>query len=516
MVAIANLQRDTGAVDVLGRIGALAKVQPDAPAAGDPVRRLSYGALVDEVAGVAGELMERKVRPDERVVLAIANSVDFVVAALACLWVGAVFVPVALTDPPSRLHKLLADCDPAVVLVSANDSELSPRSAVFAAHRQVEVGSGTGRARSAPVPTGGARPAYIIYTSGTTGSPKGVVICRQAFAAAVASTVDLLGLDPSTRTLCVSAFHFDGSYGALFPTLAAGGSVFIPPRESLVFPRNFFKALRREQITFTSFSPSYLRLLLMSPELATLPATPLRTLVLGGEACSADDLRLLWTAAPDIAVFNRYGPTETTIAVTCDRVDRSRLAAGRPVPIGRPTPGVTFTLVDEQGSVVEETGRVGELYIGGTQLMNGYWGDPDLTGQVLRDDVVAGSLLYRTGDLAWRDDEGSYVYVGRADQVVKRSGMRISLLEMSQALRAAPGVTAAACAPYDDHGRLAIAAFVAARGDMGVLQVREACAAWLPPTMLPDLVTVVENLPLTSSGKVNTHRLLAEAGLRPL
>ena len=94
-------------------------------------------------------------------------------------------------------------------------------------------------------------------------------------------------MDQSTRSLCVSPFHFDGSFGTLFPTVAAGGALIIPPRESLLFPPYFFRAVAREQINLTSFSPSYLRLLLANPRLSSLTDTPLRVMGIGGEACSA-------------------------------------------------------------------------------------------------------------------------------------------------------------------------------------------------------------------------------------
>ena len=160
------------------------------------------------------------------------------------------------------------------------------------------------------------RVAYAIYTSGTTGTPKGVLIGNAAFSAAVTAAVDALGLDQATRTLCVSPFHFDGSFGTLFPTLFAGGSVVIRPREALLFPRTFFNAVANEDITYTGFSPSYLRLLLASPQMGKLAGTTLEVVALGGEACSAADVEALWAAAPGLRVFNRYGPTETTIAVT--------------------------------------------------------------------------------------------------------------------------------------------------------------------------------------------------------
>ncbi len=152
-----------------------------------------------------------------------------------------------------------------------------------------------------------SRVAYMIYTSGTTGKPKGVQIGDAAFHAAVHSTADALGLDQTTRTLCVSPFHFDGSYANLFPTLVSGGTVVMRPRESLLYPRTFYNTIATERITYSGFTPSYLRLLLASPQLATLRDSTLTMIALGGEAISVADLRALWSSVPSLRVFNDTG-----------------------------------------------------------------------------------------------------------------------------------------------------------------------------------------------------------------
>ena len=146
-------------------------------------------------------------------------------------------------------------------------------------------------------------------------------------------------------------------------------------------------------------------------------------------------------------VFNRYGPTETTITVTNHPVGEAD-AARTVVPIGVPHDGVTFRLLDEKGALIDAAETPGELYIGGDQLMEGYLGSPELTAAVLRDDFVAGETLYRTGDLVYRDAGGAYHYVDRADRVIKRSGVRISLVELTHALRTVPGVETAVCTTF--------------------------------------------------------------------
>ena len=146
--------------------------------------------------------------------------------------------------------------------------------------------------------------------------------------------------------------------------------------------------------------------------------------------------------------------------------------------------------------------------------MTGYWGAPELTADVLRTDVVPGKTVYRTGDLVYRNASGDYVYVDRADRVIKRIGVRISLVEMGDAMRHLDGVSAAACVAFDDDGQLGIVAFVVADGTVTALELRRATSQHLPDTMLPNRIELVEALPLTPSSKLDERRLLAEAGLR--
>jgi acyl-coenzyme A synthetase/AMP-(fatty) acid ligase len=134
----------------------------------------------------------------------------------------------------------------------------------------------------------------------------------------------------------------------------------------------------------------------------------------------------------------------------------------------------------------------------------------------MRTDVVPGEVTYRTGDVMYRDQAGRYVYVDRADRVVKRNGVRISLLEVSDACAGLGGVTGAACVAFDNDGTLGIAAFVVAPGGLTTVDIRDGVGRLLPDTMLPDHLHVVAELPLTSSGKLDEARLLAGAGLAPI
>jgi acyl-CoA synthetase (AMP-forming)/AMP-acid ligase II len=341
-----------------------------------------------------------------------------------------------------------------------------------------------------------------------------VLIGTSAFGAAVDATSKALDITRETRTLCVSPFYFDGSFATLFPTLFSGGAVVIRPF-SLLFSRTFFNTVLKERITYTGFSPSFLRLLLASPQLPKLADSALDVIALGGEASSIADLQALWSIAPKIRMFNRYGPTETTIVVTHQHVTPALVAEGT-VPIGYPHPFVTFHLVDEDATVIEGSDQVGELYIGGAQLMTGYWGAPALTEEVLRSDIVPGEKVYKTGDLVFRDRNGNYVYVDRADRVINRNGLRISLIELGEALRSVRHVSAAACVTFDDDGELGVVAFVVADEPVSARHLREGALRRIPEAMLPNRFEQVAELPVNKSNKLDECLLLAQVGLRPL
>jgi amino acid adenylation domain-containing protein len=481
----------------------------------DAATALTYAQLVDRSQRVGAGFAALGATEGDRIVLLLQNSIDYVTAALGSLWVGAIFVPLDATDPSARLASLIRDCQPTVVITNGvvNVEGLSDDldTSIFATMSEVVEGA-TQSVGALPVHE---RASYIIYTSGTTGAPKGVTIGSYAFEAAVVSACQALGLSPATRTLSVSPFHFDGSFGTLFTTLVSGGTLVLRSRDSLLFPRVFFNTIISESITYTGFSPSYLRGLESDPQFHLIATSELSVIALGGEACSVGDVEGIWSVAPHIRVFNRYGPTEATIAATHFEVTREIASRGI-VPIGKPHRGLEFHLIDEEGNLVGEKGVAGELYIGGRQLMDGYWNARELSEKVLRTDVVPGRRLYRTGDIVYLDSDDNYVYVDRVDRVIKRRGIRISLLEIADAFRSMEHVVVATSIAFDNDDAVGIAVFVVTDSEIPRSELYRNSRGVLPASMIPDHIEVVTSIPMTSSGKMDNARLLSDAGLQPL
>lgn len=491
-----------------------ARSQPEALAVTSHDGTWSYGELYENVQKLAGAMSAKGVRPGERVVLQLGNSSAFVMAALACMWLAAPFVPVSEDEARERLSAIVSDCLPSLVVTRADIRPALPTAAPVTLLSDLLASAAALPDRALPdrmvVPA--SSDVYLIYTSGTSGTPKGVRISDSAFMSAIRATAVGIGIDVNTRSLCVSPFHFDGAYGTLFPTLLVGGVLVIPPREKLMFLKGFFRAVLEEGITRAAFSPAYLAMLLRSPQLSSMAGSDLASVAIGGEELVAKDLLRLWEVLPGLQIFNYYGPTETTIEVTSYPIRPEALSGGS-VPLGTPHQGVDFYLASPDGKLIFSPGVVGELYIGGDQLMSGYWDDARLSAEVLVNDVVPGTTLYRTGDLASFDEEGIYWFRGRRDDVLKRRGVRISLAEIGHWLLHVDGVEEAVCEAYDDEGSLGIVAFIQGNDVSG--SVMQQVARFLPANMWPDRIHATDHFPVTDRGKVDRRALLDRFGYRP-
>ena len=214
-------------------------------------------------------------------------------------------------------------------------------------------------------------------------------------------------------------------------------------------PQALGRYVEDERVDAMKLVPSHLAALLSSPRVI-----PAALLVLGGERLSWDLVAQIESLSPGVRVLHHYGPTETTVGATTFAVQRGRRVAGAPiVPLGRPLPGVRVVLVDGRLAPVP-TGVPGEVIIGGGGVARGYLGRPDLTEERFRPDpFVPGGRVYRTGDRARRLDDGTLVFLGRADDQIKIRGHRVELGEIEAALRGCPGVREAVVIARD--GRLA-------------------------------------------------------------
>ncbi|MCG8919824.1 amino acid adenylation domain-containing protein [Actinokineospora sp. PR83] len=480
---------------------ARAATDPEATALVHGDTRLTFAELDSRANRLAHHLVALGLRPEQVVAVALPRGADAVLALLAVLKAGGVYLPVDPKLPAERLALITEDATPAWVITTAADAGLLPGvPEVLVDHLATAALPET--APPAPRPDNAA---YVIYTSGSTGRPKGVVVDHRGLANLCHDRVSAMAGHGRLRMAMTSPFSFDASLEEV--VLLAGGHELHVIDESIRLDAEALVGYVTDaRLDLLNLTPSYLRQL-MPAGLLDGPGHRPSVLLVGGEACG----EVLWrelAALPDTASYNLYGPTECTVDALSARV-----VGDKPV-LGLPLRNVRAHVLDARLRPVP-IGVIGELYLAGDQLARGYLGRPGLTaGRFVADPFgPPGSRLYRTGDLARWNPDLVLEYRGRADEQVKIRGHRIEPGEVETALLAHPGITEVAVVAHDagDGHRRLVAYLVPATPDAapGAAELTGVLRASLPEYMVPSVFMPVPALPRNRNGKLNRRALPA-------
>ncbi|GAA3028229.1 non-ribosomal peptide synthetase [Actinokineospora globicatena] len=489
-------------VDTLhGPVWTQARRCPGAVAVVDGARETTYADLVARADRLAGALAGLGVRPGSVVAIALPRSTSLVVALMAVLRAGAAYLPLDPDVPPARVAHQLRDASPACVVAGSDGVPvpLAPGVPVLDITQHARWSLGP-----LPATTDPLLPAYVLYTSGTTGAPKGVVVAHRAIDNRLRWMQENYGLVAGDRVLHKTPVGFDVSIWELFWPLRTGATLVLAAPGEHRDPARLARLIVAQRVAVAHFVPSVLREFLAEPVAAD--CTGLRWVVCSGEELTRDLVDRCSDVLPGVVVDNLYGPTEAAVDVTAHRCAVGEVGA---VPIGEPIANTGVRVLDERLRPCP-VGVVGQLYLTGVQLADGYVGNTPLTASRFCADPHGGpgERMYWTGDLArWRAD-GALVYAGRDDRQVKLRGQRLELDEVEAVLLAASGV-AAACAVLRDDQRLAVYAVGAADRVLDPAALRLRLAARLPAGVLPDTITVLDSLPLGTNGKVDRSALPA-------
>ncbi|ULN48154.1 amino acid adenylation domain-containing protein [Mycolicibacterium goodii] len=480
---------------------------PDAVALSCGDRSWTYRELDEASNRMALLLAGRGAEPGERVAMLLPRTGEAVVTILAILKTGAAYLPIDPAHPDARIEFVLKDAAPVAAVSSA---DLRTR-LIASGVPVIDVDDPAIDAEaSTPLPIPAVDDiAYIIYTSGTTGTPKGVAVTHRN----VAQLLDTLGAQlelGQTWTQCHS-LAFDYSVWEIWGPLLNGGRLLVVPDAVVRSPEDLHAMLVAEQVSMLSQTPSAFYALQTADALYPERGEQLKlqTVVFGGEALEPHRLSGWMHSHPGMPrMINMYGITETTVHASFREIGEADLANSTS-PIGVPLEHLSFFVLDGWLRQVP-AGVVGELYVAGEGLASGYISRSDLTSTrfVACPFGAPGARMYRTGDLVRWGADGQLQYVGRADEQVKIRGYRIELGEVHAALVALDGVEQAAVIAREDRpGDKRLVGYVT--GVVDPVKARAALAERIPAYMVPAAIVVMESLPLTVNGKLNTRALPA-------
>ncbi len=495
-------------------LAAPARRRPDAVAVVCGERRLSHGELRRRSVALARRLRVLGVGEEVLVGVFLEPSPELVVALVAILEAGGVYVPLDPELPPRRLGALLEDTSLRLVLTRRM---LRPRLPVTAAGvlcldrlPSRAAAPSPDRHRSADAL------AYAIYTSGSTGRPKGVLIGARGLEVFLRAIVELHELGPADTTLQLASCGFDISIRELLAPLLAGARLALVERAAVRDPGLLLEAVRRHRVTcLLGLVPAVLEGLV-----DTAPAggrlDTLRLLAMGGDRLPADlAARARGLLASGGRVVNQYGPTECTGTAAAWVSTPGDPAT---VPLGRPHPHRALHVLDHRLSPAA-IGVTGEICAGGAGVGRGYLRRPALTAAVFVPDPFSrrpGERLYRTGDLGRHRGDGALEFRGRRDLQLKIRGVRVEAGEIEQVLRRHPAVREAAVRPWgDDPRRLRLVAYVTGPEPAAEGSLRAFLRERLSEPMMPAAFVYLEALPRTLRGKLDRAALPPPEVARP-
>ncbi|MBQ1545331.1 MAG: amino acid adenylation domain-containing protein [Clostridia bacterium] len=472
---------------------------PGARAVFDEHRSLTRGEL-DALAGaIAAQIPEDCIR----VGVVMDHSVEMIAAILAAVKTGRAYVPAEPSFPDDRIRFMLQDAGACTVLTN-------PQYAVrFEGFRVVEVPAGM-ETENASVPeehggegNGAESPgslAYILYTSGSTGAPKGVAVTNANVCHYVRAFQNEFHTGPGDIMLQYSVCSFDIFVEEVFTTLCSGAALAIPPERVKADIRALMAYAEDHGVTALSGFP-YLLL-----EMNALPEIPrcLRLLISGGDVLRAAYVTNLLEQA---AVYNTYGPSETTVCASYCNCNKTAPLADGTYPIGKPVLGAEILVVDAEGREVPD-GVTGELCILGGGVSAGYIGDREEENKAF-EPLPDGRVRYRSGDLGYRLPDGNLAFLRRKDRQVMILGKRVEPVEVESVLHRCAGVKAGAVRAFEDDNHLAylVAYYVPDETGTDEGRLRRDMAHFLAPYMIPEFFLELPDLPLNANGKVEVLRL---------
>ncbi|OMD34668.1 hypothetical protein BSK56_33490, partial [Paenibacillus borealis] len=461
-------------------------------------QQLTYAELNARANQLAWTLRGQGVGPDRIVAILMDRSVEMLVGVLGILKAGGVYLPIDPALPAERIRYMLGDSGAGVLLIQPG---LDPCGFEGTVLDLAEAGQAPAGVNFALHATSGEL-AYVIYTSGTTGNPKGVMIEHRSVVNFITGMTRVIPFAPAKSILFATTLSFDISVVETLLALTQGMRVVAASEEQQKDPQQLAVLIERQRIGMVQMTPSRLKMLLSAGCVAWLEGVT--EILVGGEAWT-DDLLADLQSKSKAALFNMYGPTETTIwsAVREATVDQT-------VTVGGPIANTQLYIVSDNRQL-QPIGVAGELCIAGDGLARGYFNRPELTAEKFVDNPFEpGTRMYRTGDLARWLPDGNLEYLGRIDHQVKIRGYRIECGEIEAQLMAHAQIReAVVMACEDEQGQAYLCAYLVSDESVPVPELRAHLAAQLPDYMIPSYFVELEKLPLNSNGKVDRKALPA-------
>lgn len=454
---------------------------------------------------IAALLQKSGIRQADKVAVLTSKRAHIPMLAAAIWKVGAIYAPIDAQNPPARSERILGQLQPAAILADRADlAKISQACTMLDFATLLNCAATPSASSLSNNPNAYEEdPAYIIFTSGSTGTPKGVVISHHSLLDYFYNHNQVLRFTSSSRVLSFAPFHFDVSIEDTILPLSLGA--FVYQYRGMPIAALVRRVLTRNRITHMIAVSTVLTVITSDVSLNPTVLPDLEMVMTGAEVCDPKVINTWKQNFPLVRVINAYGPTEATIVCLTHTIEEPEPDRTRSYPIGKPLDGVVMKIMNEEGEV-NQPGIEGELWIGGSQVMTGYLGEPEETAKAIA--ASDGIRYYKTGDICRLDENRNVEFMGRRDDEIKLAGRRINLREVSQpalayATRAFAGV-------LQNNGSRQLGLIVISESGAVVLDsIKNHLSLELPEYMRPHVLAYADQPVLSSTGKTNEIQLMA-------
>ena len=464
-------------------------------------QNLTYRELNEKANSLANYLVEKyNIQNQEKIGLYIDKSLESIIAILATIKLGGIYVPIDIKYPKERTEYILQDTECKAILTKGNYINSLPKEKI---NINIEVTENLYKNSKKENLKRKVEPEdliYIMYTSGSTGKPKGVMIKHRNIVRLVKNT-NYIDFSKCQNILQTGSIVFDACTFEIWGALLNGLTLYIIETNNLLTPDTLEKYLKENNIdTLWLTAPLFNQLCENNP----LIFKTVKYLLTGGDVLSPKHINMVKDANPDLTIINGYGPTENTTFSCYFRIDKKYNSS---IPIGKPISNSTAYVVSENGKL-QPIGVKGEIWVGGDGVGKGYLNREDLTQEKFIKNPYGTGTIYKTGDVAELLQDGNIKFIGRIDGQVKVRGFRIELNEIDSAVNKFPEIYKVFTLIKDANQGKAIVTYFTASKNIDIKDLREFLKKELPLYMMPNNFVQIEKFPLNVNGKIDKNKLL--------
>lgn len=486
-----------------------ATTHPDKIAVLDPEKSATYEELLNNARRIGSFLSEQEV-PQSPVAVLMDKSVEALTTFMGIVSAGCFYISINMDQPPTRIRQILETSHAGSIITLGSDTSVIKEAGFlgkcFDYHHIVKHEINVDALAKIRENFLDINPLYCNFTSGSTGIPKGVLVSHRSVIDFMEYFPSLFDITEEDRIGNQAPFDFDVSVKDIYSTLKMGATMVIIPKKMFSIPTLLLDYLCEQKVTTLIWAVSALCLVSQLKGFTYKIPDQVNKVLFSGEAMPVKQLSIWQKYLPNARYVNLYGPTEITCNCTYYEINRE-FQAEEKIPIGRPFPNEKVFLLDEENKQVTTAGVNGELCVSGTALALGYYNNPEQTKRAFVQNPLNQNyleLIYRTGDLAFYNENNDLCFAGRKDFQIKHMGHRIELEEIEMAINSFSPIERACC--VFDEKRNRITAFYV--GNMEGKELSEQMRKSLPSYMIPTAFRTITEFPITPNGKIDRKKLL--------